>query len=353
MRQTMEGKPAKEVLPTGLLDWLIPYYEEALRGHPTRLERVVDDSVYALEVLPVRNEDGEIFAGMSIIQDITERKQAENALNDARNRLEQRVRERTADLKSANIELSTFTYIVSHDLRSPLVNLKGFAAELRSSVDIIDGGIKPVLSHLEEPQVRKLTQAIQVDIPEALSYIDSAVGRMDHLTSAVLKLSRLGRRELNFEKLNMTELVQALLNSMAHQIKQAQVKATVGELPPLVADRLSMEQIMGNILSNAVLYLDPARPGEVAITGEVNGDETIFHIKDNGRGITDEDKHKIFEPFRRAGKQDVAGEGMGLAYVQTLVRRHGGRIWYESSLDQGTTFSFTIAHDYTKGNVDV
>jgi len=91
-----------------------------------------------------------------------------------------------------------------------------------------------------------------------------------------------------------------------------------------------------------VLYLDPNRPGEIEITGERDHDETTFRVRDNGRGIVEEDMDKVFAPFRRAGKQDVPGEGMGLAYVQTLVRRHGGRIWVESGPGTGSTFYFTI-----------
>jgi signal transduction histidine kinase len=91
-------------------------------------------------------------------------------------------------------------------------------------------------------------------------------------------------------------------------------------------------------------YLDPARAGKIAILAEQNGEEVVFHVSDNGRGIAQEDMHKVFEIFRRAGKQDVPGEGMGLAYVKTLVRRQGGRIWCESEPGKGTTFNFTIPH---------
>ncbi len=100
---------------------------------------------------------------------------------------------------------------------------------------------------------------------------------------------------------------------------------------------------MGNLLNNAVLYLDPVRPGEIEITGERDHDETTFRVCDNGRGIAGEDMPKVFAPFRRVGKQDVPGEGMGLPYVQALVRRHGGRIWCESEgIGQGSTFCFTL-----------
>jgi signal transduction histidine kinase len=227
-----------------------------------------------------------------------------------------------------------------------------FAAELRAAVEVISKGIDVSLPHLEESQVLDTTNAIQKDIPEALEYIDSAVNRMGHLTSAVLKLSRLERRDLNVEVVDMNVLVQNTLNSLAHQIKAEHVKVTVAPLPTVLADRLAMEQIIGNLLSNAVLYLTPGRPGEIEIMGEQGQDEVTFHVRDNGRGIAADDRHKVFEPFRRAGKANVPGEGMGLAYVQALVRRHGGRIWYTSEPGVGSTFSFMIVNNFAKENDD-
>jgi signal transduction histidine kinase len=97
------------------------------------------------------------------------------------------------------------------------------------------------------------------------------------------------------------------------------------------------------------MYLDPHRPGKIEIRAERNHAETTFHIRDNGRGIDKKDLHAVFELFRRVGKQDVPGEGMGLAYVQTLVRRHGGQIWCESEVGVGTTFSFTISNYLIEG----
>jgi len=142
--------------------------------------------------------------------------------------------------------------------------------------------------------------------------------------------------------LNMDALVKETLKTLAHQIEQRQVKITVAPLPKIMADRLAMEQITSNILTNAIIYLDPIRPGEIEVTAECRAKETTFHIRDNGQGIAKESLPKVFEPFRRFGQPDVPGEGMGLAYVQALVRRHSGLIWCQSEVGVGTTFSFTI-----------
>jgi signal transduction histidine kinase len=203
---------------------------------------------------------------------------------------------------------------------------------------------------LSDRQKRELSLAVEEDVPEALKFIDNSVARMDYLTSAILKLSRLGRRELYFEPINMNDLVNSSLQMLAHQIEQHQTILIVDSLPEVVADRMCMNQIIGNILANAVAYLDPERPGKIEISGQRTLQETIFNVRDNGRGIAAEDMPKVFEPFRRAGQQDVLGEGMGLAYVQTLVRRHGGQIWCESEKGVGTTFSFTIANALDQNN---
>jgi len=172
---------------------------------------------------------------------------------------------------------------------------------------------------------------------------------MDHLIRAILHLSRLGRRELHWERLDTLSLVQETVQTLTHQIAQRQAQVTVDPLPTVMADRTAMEQIMGNLLANAVAYLEPGRPGEIVVTGERHADVTVFTVRDNGRGIATDDIAKVFEPFRRVGRQDVPGEGMGLAYVRMLVRRHGGEIRCHSTLGVGTTFTFTLAHQSTEG----
>ena len=271
--------------------------------------------------------------------------------------LEKRVEERTrqlqryaAELEQSNKETRQFAYVISHDMRAPLVNLKGFAAELRYATERLGPVANTVKPHLDEEQRQNVIVALEEDVPEALDFIESSVTRLDDLINALLKLSRLGHRELELEPIDMNALVQATLQTIAHPIAEHQVKVTVSRLPEVVADRTSMEQIIGDILSNAVKYLSKDRPGEIKITAKHNGDETIFRIWDNGRGIAEENMDKVFAPFRRAGRQDIPGEGMGLAYVQTLVRRHGGRIWCESELGTGTTFTFTISDHLAKGD---
>jgi len=300
--------------------------------------------------------DGESVSILKTVASITlnGRKHILESFTDItdRKKTEEQLQRYSAELEWANEEVKNFAYIVSHDLRAPLVNLKGFAAELRSSLEVIDPAMNSVLSHLDEAQRQEVMLALQEDIPEALEFIESSATRMDHFISAVLKLSRVGRRELRPEPVDMNALVHEALQTVSHQLDKHHSKVTVEPLPDVFADRTSLEQIIGNILGNAVKYLDGDRPGEITITAERDGDETTFRIRDNGRGISEADMPKVFAPFRRAGKQDVPGKGMGLTYVQTLVRRHGGRIWCESEPGVGTTLSFTISNDLERGGDD-
>jgi signal transduction histidine kinase len=165
---------------------------------------------------------------------------------------------------------------------------------------------------------------------------------MDRLINAILKLSRLGRQELKPKKVDMAQLASSILKSLKHQLEQRQTTVIMGDLPVVIADWNAMEQIMGNLLDNAVKYLVPDRPGRIEIDAETAAGMDVFHIRDNGRGIAAEDLEKVFEIFRRAGRQDIPGEGMGLSYVKTLVRRQGGSIRCISQPGKGTTFSFTI-----------
>jgi len=267
-------------------------------------------------------------------RDITERKSAEKKLEQY-----------ASDLKQSNEDVLTFAYIVSHDLRAPLVSIKGFTSELRYSLEEIAAVLQKCLAHVDAGERSRISTVYQKDVQEAMNYIGSSVSRMDGLITSILTLSRMGQRELKPEPIDMTALVRSILDSLAHQIETKRVQVSVAELPVVVVDRTSMEQVMGNLLDNALKYLESGRDGKLEIIAEQGPDETLFLVRDNGRGIAQDDMHKVFELFRRAGKQDVPGEGMGLAYVKTLVKRHNGRIWCESEPGLGTTFSFSIPHE--------
>ena len=274
---------------------------------------------------------------ISIWRDVTDFKQTQAMLQQYARELEQ-----------ANDEVKQFAYIISHDLRAPLVNIKGFSAELRYALDEINLVMESVRPHLDNQQQQSVHTALDEDIPEAFNFIESSVQRMDNFINALLKLSRLGRHELKSEQVELRPIVEAVLKDSAHQLEERSAKVTMGTLPSLMADHTVMEQIFGNLLHNAVKYWEPARPLEIDITAEESEHETVIHIRDNGRGIAENDLHKIFAPFRRAGAENVPGEGMGLAYVQTMVRRHGGRITCRSESGMGTTFSFSLSKNISE-----
>ena len=251
-------------------------------------------------------------------------------------RLDETVRVRTADLTAANEEIQRFAYIVSHDLRSPLVNIMGFTSELEQAthtlVDFAQSANWPASAR----------EAAMDDIPEALRFIKTSTSKMDRLINAILKLSREGRRTLTAERLEMGPLVEDMVATMRHQAKSKEVEVVLGPMPTIWADRVVIEQVFGNVIENALKYLKPDRPGRIDITGRQQGSEVEFAVKDNGRGIAAKDFERIFELFRRSGDQSVPGEGIGLAHVRALVRRLGGRIDCTSTLDVGTTFTIVL-----------
>jgi signal transduction histidine kinase len=257
--------------------------------------------------------------------------------------LEERVTERTAELAAANEEIQRFAYIVSHDLRAPLVNVMGFTTELESAVEALREMLHAVEEKAPELVTPAAREATEADIPEAIGFIRSSTERMDRLINAILRLSREGRRTLAPERLAMGELVEGLAASLRHQLAEAGGEILVeGRLPDIVADRVAVEQILGNLIDNAVKYLDPARPGRITLRGRARGRQAVFEVEDNGRGIDPRDHARVFELFRRSGAQDRPGEGIGLAHVRALARRLGGNVDIESSLGRGSTFRLTL-----------
>ena len=257
--------------------------------------------------------------------------------------LEERVAERTADLMQANDEIQRFAYIVSHDLRSPLVNVMGFTAELEVGIGPIQKLVETVETERPDLLTDEARLAATEDMPEAIGFIRSSTAKMDRLINAILKLSREGRRVLAPEPVDMVALFAGVVASMKHQTEAVGAEIEIArDLPGLISDRLVLEQIFGNLIDNAVKYLDPGRPGRIAISARSELDRLVYVIADNGRGIAAHDHERIFELFRRSGTQDRPGEGIGLAHVRALVRRLGGIISVRSELGRGTTFEVNL-----------
>jgi signal transduction histidine kinase len=263
------------------------------------------------------------------------------ALRRSSETLEERVQERTAALTEANEEIQRFAYIVSHDLRAPLVNIMGFTSEMESAAATIASFVKRAADRDPEG-TRDVLAAAQEDIPESIGFIKTSAAKMDRLIGAILKLSREGRRVLAAEPVAMRPLLEGIAASLQHQAESRGAEFSIGPVPDLVSDRLVLEQVFSNLMENALKYGQPGRPGRIVVSGRRSGRQAVFTVADNGRGIAERDLERVFELFRRAGDQDVPGEGIGLAHVRALVRRLGGRIDCVSRQDVGSTFRVEI-----------
>jgi signal transduction histidine kinase len=307
-----------------------------------------------------------VLAGIAIFlvrRSSLARDQADARLRDSHLNLEATIDERTADLREANDEIQRFAYIVSHDLRSPLVNIMGFTSELEE----LRGDIFKRIAALSreqsatppapenatdtaEPVLEGSDKQLSEDFSEALGFIKSSIGKMDRLISAILNLTREGRREFEPVWIDTRELIEAIVTTVAHQAAEAQAEIRIDPLPNIVSDRLALEQIFSNLIDNALKYLKTGVPGEITVRGRTKLGFAIFELSDNGRGIDPKDHQRIFELFRRAGTQDKPGQGIGLAHVRALVRRLGGTMSVASELHQGSTFTITLPINWPVGN---
>jgi PAS domain S-box-containing protein len=301
---------------------------------------------------PVRDEQGRIVRWFGTCTDIHDLKQAQEELRESREwalrteaetrRLASVLAERVAELDAANEEIQRFAYIVSHDLRAPLVNIMGFTSELESAQAAIDRFYRRVSERIPELITPDIAAVVETDLAEAIGFIRTSSVRMDKLINAILKLSREGRRVLAPEPLDMRQLLDGHRQSLAHQLSERGAELVIESAPGLTGDRLVIEQIFGNLIENAVKYLKPGRPGRIVVRGSDLGSAVRYEVEDNGRGIEAKDFERIFDLFRRSGVQDQPGEGIGLAHVRALVRRLGGTIAVSSKFGEGTSFTLTL-----------
>jgi signal transduction histidine kinase len=310
----------------------------------TRLQRAAVRSLYiALGIAAPLLLVVAVGSTLVILRYTRDLAQTGSALRTLNEGLEAAVAQRTAGLARANQEIQRFAYIVSHDLRSPLVNVMGFTAELETS-------LKPLVAQLdrveqEAPNLvsREAVEAVREEAPEALRFIRASTQKMDRLINAILEISRSGRRTLKPEALDMNKLMADVAATLQARAEAAGAEIIISpDLPGMISDRLAVEQVFANLLENAVKYLKPGRPGRIEVTGERRAGHAVISVADNGRGIDPKDHERIFELFRRSGPQDQPGEGIGLASVRAIIYRLGGTIECESALDQGAVFRVSL-----------
>jgi signal transduction histidine kinase len=274
----------------------------------------------------------------------------------------------TLDQKDRENEL--FVYSVSHDLRSPLVNLQGFSQELA----LVCQDLRRIVAENGVPSsVReRVDTLLDRNANESIQFIQTAVRRLATIIDSLLRLSRVGRVVYDWQQVDVRAVVERVVTALGNSIVQKGARVTVGDLPPAWGDATAIEQIFANLLGNALNYLDPARPGviEVGSGQSVGGlgdstrptegavgwaessrptgnsaaieDSHTYYVKDNGLGIESEQLPKIFLAFQRLHPAVAPGEGIGLSLVRRMVERHGGRIWVESAVGQGSTFFVTL-----------
>lgn len=329
------------------------YFDGVIRSADDRLTEAVDNqrnTADALRWVTVISAFiifavvlGSVWTVLSYTRELAAARREVEAANLG---LEDRVRERTSDLGRANEEIQRFAYIVTHDLRAPLVNIMGFTSELEASVAQLENYMRDRPDD-GDPKFAEARLAATEDLPEAITFIRAATRKMDGLINAILKISREGRRRLKPEELDLGEIAEATAATVHHQIAETggSVTTDIG-MRRIVSDRLSLDQILGNLLDNAVKYRQPERPLSVALrTRPLAGNGIEITVEDNGRGIDAADHERVFDLFRRAGTQDQRGEGIGLAHVRTMVRSLGGDITLRSQPGLGTSFIITLPRD--------
>ncbi len=314
--------------------------EFAERSRAARLSSLALIAVTTLGILIILGVAG--IAVYVVGRSARQLAEAHAALATANLDLEARVAERTADLSEANLEIQRFAYIVSHDLRAPLVNIMGFTSELEALRDDVFARLAALREAPAADADPAADEALAADFREALGFIKASIDKMDRLINAILRLSREGRREFRPEIVDAKALAEAIAGSFAHRLQETGATLSIGSLPSIETDRLALEQVFTNLVDNAIKYQGTAAEPRIEMTGRFDGRSVVYDVSDNGRGIDARDLERVFELFRRAGVQDRPGEGIGLAHVKTLVRRLGGTITLTSELNQGTTFTVRL-----------
>jgi PAS domain S-box-containing protein len=258
------------------------------------------------------------------IEDITERKKAEEEIR----RLNEDLKHQTIELEAAYKELETFSYSISHDLRTPLLVIAGFSRVL----------LERYSSHLD-------TKGQQF-----LSLMHSSTQKMLRLIDHLLTFSHSEHQQMKPSDINMSELAEAVFEELKSMDPGRQLRLNIKTLPPARGDKAMIHQVFVNLLSNAIKFIRPEEIGVIEIGARFEEKESIYYVKDNGVGFDMQHANKLFGVFQRFhSPEEFEGTGIGLAIVQRIIHRHGGQVWAEGEVNKGATFYFSLPREVSGG----
>lgn len=317
-REHVIGRLQTELLPNEDPKWVEMYGRVALSGEPCQFENYSPVLKRHFEVFAYRPAPRQFAV---LFMDITNRKQAEEEVRRLNAELEQRVRDRTAQLEAANKELEAFSYSVSHDLRAPLRHVTGF-------VELLN---KRAPAELDD----KSKHYLQV--------ISEAAQQMGRLIDDLLSFSRMGRVELTKTSVNMNQLVQEALVMLQEDTQGRDILWHLEPLPEVNGDPALLKIVFINLIANALKFTRAKTQAVIEIGHRAEAEETIFYVKDNGSGFDMKYVDKLFGLFQRLHRaEEFEGTGLGLANIRRIIHRHGGRTWAEGAVEQGATVYFSL-----------
>jgi PAS domain S-box-containing protein len=297
-----------------------PYYIEH------RLRR--NDGLYRWHLsrgLPLRDKDGRVVKWFGMAMDIDDQKSTLEELERLKD-----------ELQDKNEELASIIGIASHDLRSPLVNIKGFSGEISKDI----GSVQEILAEVGLPEEvrKKLEIIIAKHLPEAVSFIQNSASAMNQMLKGLMQVAKAGITPIQLQDLEMNAILARIVANFQFNLKETGIKLEIAPLPACRGDLDLVTQVFSNLIDNAIKFREPARDSLIQVYGSAETNRVTYCVEDNGQGIAEENQSKIFEVFHRLSPDATKGEGLGLTIAKRMIERLGGRIWLDSEKGKGSKF---------------